>query len=169
MSKRIVECLPNGSIKIHIDFKPNRSTEELDSILINQIKRQGGKAIKACLTFFIPEKLVPILLGLCNIEPYKKSSQITTPERRKILKQFKGLHLTLLRHRPIEEAIVTAGGVNLDEVDAKTMESKLMKGLYFAGEVLDIDGPTGGLISRQRSLRDTLPAILLIKMTIAFS
>ena len=133
MSKRLVEGLPNGFIQIYIDFKPNRSTEELDSILINQIKRQGGKAIKACLTFFIPEKLVPILLGLCNIEPYKKSSQITTPERRKILKQFKGLHLTLLRHRPIEEAIVTAGGVNLDEVDAKTMESKLMKGVIFCG------------------------------------
>ncbi|MBI2557130.1 MAG: NAD(P)/FAD-dependent oxidoreductase, partial [Planctomycetes bacterium] len=72
------------------------------------------------------------------------ASQITTPERRKILKQLKGLHLTLLRHRPVEEAIVTAGGVNLDEVDAKTMESKLLKGLYFAGEVFDIDGPTGG-------------------------
>ncbi len=144
MSKRLVECLPNGFIQIHIDFKPNRSTEELDSILINQIKRQGCKAIKACLTFFIPEKLVPILLGLCNIEPHKKASQITTPERRKILKQLKGLRLTLLRHRPVEEAIVTAGGVNLDEVDAKTMESKHLKGLYFAGETLDIDGPTGG-------------------------
>ncbi|MDO8744837.1 MAG: NAD(P)/FAD-dependent oxidoreductase, partial [Candidatus Brocadiaceae bacterium] len=73
-----------------------------------------------------------------------KASQITTPERRKILKQLKGLPLTLLRHRPVEEAIVTAGGVNLDEVNAKAMESKLLKGLYFAGEVLDIDGPTGG-------------------------
>ena len=144
MSKRIVECLPNGFIQIHIDFKPNRSTEELDSILLNQIKRQGGKAVKSCLTIFVPEKLAPVLLSLCNIEPHKKASQITTPERRKILKQLKGLRLTLLRHRPIEEAIVTAGGVNLDEVDAKTMESKLLKGLYFAGETLDIDGPTGG-------------------------
>lgn len=144
ISKRLVECLPNGFIQIHINFKPNCSTEELDRILLNQIKRQGGKAVKACLTFFIPEKLAPILLVLCNIEPHKKASQITTPERRKILKQLKGLHLTLLRHRPVEEAIVTAGGVNLDEVDAKAMESKLLKGLYFAGETLDIDGPTGG-------------------------
>ena len=144
ISKRLVECLPNGFIQIHIDFKPNCSTEELDRILLNQIKRQGGKAVKSCLTVFVPEKLAPVLLGLCNIEPHKKASQITTPERRKILKQLKGLHLTLLRHRPVEEAIVTAGGVNLDEVDAKTMESKLLKGLYFAGETLDIDGPTGG-------------------------
>lgn len=144
MSKRLVECLPNGFIQIHIDFKPNCSTEELDRILLNQIKRQGGKVVKSCLTVFVPEKLAPVLLSLCNIEPHKKASQITTPERRKILKQLKGLRLTLLRHRPVEEAIVTAGGVNLDEVDAKTMESKLLKGLYFAGETLDIDGPTGG-------------------------
>jgi len=144
MSKRLVECLPNGFIQIYIDCKPNRSTEELDSILVNQIKRQGGKAVKSCLTIFVPEKLAPVLLSLCNIEPHKKASQITTPERRKILKQLKGLRLTLLRHRPVEEAIVTAGGVNLDEVNAKTMESKLLKGLYFAGETLDIDGPTGG-------------------------
>ena len=62
----------------------------------------------------------------------------------RIVKQLKDVHLTLVRHRPIEETIITAGGVCLDEVDAKTMESKLTKGLYFAGEALDIDGPTGG-------------------------
>ena len=144
MSKRVVECLPNGSVQIHIDFKPHHTSEELDKILLNQIKRHGNKAIKSCLTFFIPEKLAPILLNLCNIEPQKKASQITAPERKKILKQLKGLHLTLIRHRPIEEAIVTAGGISLNEVDAKTMESKLLEGLYFAGEVLDVDGPTGG-------------------------
>ena len=63
MSKRIVECLPNGSIKIHIDFKPNRSTEELDSILLNQIKRQGGKAVKSCLTIFVPGEISPYFIG----------------------------------------------------------------------------------------------------------
>ena len=144
MSKRLVECLPNGPVQIHIDFKPKHATEELDDILLNQIKRHGGKAIKSCLTPLIPEKLAPILLNLCNIETQKKASQITTPERNKILKQLKGLRLTLVRHRPIEEAIVTAGGISLDEVDTRTMKSKLLEGLYFAGEVLDIDGPTGG-------------------------
>lgn len=144
MSKCIVECLPAGPVEIHIDFKPHHTSEELDDILLNQIKRHGSKVIKSCLTFFIPEKLVPVLLNLCNIDPHKKVSQITAPERKKILKQLKGLRLTLIRHRPIEEAIVTAGGIKLDEVDAKTMESRLLEGLYFAGEVLDIDGPTGG-------------------------
>ncbi len=144
MSKRFVECLPNGSIQIHIDFKPNYTFEKLDNVLLERIKRNGSKAIKSCLTFFVPEKLVPILLNMCNSESQKKSSQITIPERKRILKQLKGLHLTLIHHRPIGEAIVTAGGISLNEVDAKTMESELLDGLYFAGEVLDIDGPTGG-------------------------
>lgn len=144
ISKCIVESLVNGPVQVHIDIKPHHTLEELDKTLLNQIKRHGAKAIKSCLPFFIPERLTSILLNLCNIEPQKKASQITTPERRKILKQLKGLHLSLIRHRPIEEAIVTAGGVNLDEVDARTMESKLVKGMFFAGEVLDIDGPTGG-------------------------
>lgn len=144
MSKRIVECLPDGAVQIHIDFKPKYTLKELEGVLLDQIKRYGGKAMKSCLSFFIPVKLTPVFLNLCNIEPQKKASQITAPERKRILKQLKGLHLTLLRHRPIEEAMVTAGGIRLDEVDAKTMQSNLLGGLYFAGEVLDIDGPTGG-------------------------
>lgn len=144
ISKHLVECLLNGSVQISIDFKPNSTLEELDNILLAQIKRHGNKSIKSCLTFFIPEKLSPILLNICNIEPHKKASQITLPERKRIVKQLKGLQLMITHHRPVEEAIVTAGGVSLSEVDARTMESKIVKGLYFAGEVLDIDGPTGG-------------------------
>ncbi|TVL98770.1 MAG: aminoacetone oxidase family FAD-binding enzyme [Candidatus Brocadia sp. WS118] len=144
MSKRIVGCLPDGSVQIRIDLKPKHTPEELDSILLDQIKRHGSKTMKACLTFFIPEKLAPIFMNLCNIEPQKKASQITAPERKRIVKLLKGLPLTFTRHRPIEEAIVTAGGIRLDEIDAKTMQSKLCEGVYFAGEVLDIDGPTGG-------------------------
>lgn len=144
MSKRIVECLPKGSVQIRIDFKPRHTPEELDTILLSQMKRHGSKAMKSCLTFFIPEKLAPVLLNLCNIDPQKKASQITTSERKRMLNQLKGLHLTCIRHRPIGEAIVTAGGISLNEVDARTMKSKLLEGLYFAGEVLDVDGPTGG-------------------------
>ncbi|NUN24871.1 MAG: NAD(P)/FAD-dependent oxidoreductase, partial [Candidatus Jettenia caeni] len=144
MSKRLVERLPEGPIRIYIDFKPNHAFHELDILLLDQIKRHGSKAIKSCLTFLIPEKLVSILLHFCDIELQKKAAQITASERKKILKQLKGLSLTLVRHRPVEEAIVMAGGINLHEVDTKTMKSKLREGLYFAGEVLDIDGPTGG-------------------------
>lgn len=144
VSKRLVECLPNGPIQMRIDFKPRQSVEELDRILLDHIKRQGSKGVKSCLTFFVPEKLAPIMLGFCAIEPQKKSSQITAPERKRILKHLKGLTLTLIKHRPVGEAMVTAGGISLNDVDAKTMKSKIVEGLYFAGEVLDIDGPTGG-------------------------
>ena len=144
ISITIVECLSNGPVQLHIDFKPNHATEKLDEMLLHQIRKLGGKTIKSCLTLFISEKVAPVFLGLCNVDPQKKASQITLPERKKIVKQLKDVRLTLVRHRPIEESIITAGGVCLDEVDAKTMESKHTKGLYFAGEVLDIDGPTGG-------------------------
>ncbi len=144
ISKHLVECLINGPIQIRIDFKPNHTPEEMNSILQTQIRRHGSKAMKSCMTLFIPEKLSPVLLDICTIEPHKKASQITVSERKRILKQLKGLQLTLIHHRPIEEAIVTAGGVSLNEIDASTVESKLVKGLYFAGEVLDVDGPTGG-------------------------
>ncbi|MEK7732873.1 MAG: NAD(P)/FAD-dependent oxidoreductase, partial [Planctomycetota bacterium] len=144
ISKTIVECLSNGPVQLHIDFKPNHALEKLDETLLHQIRKFGSKTIKSCLTLFISEKVAHVFLGICNIDPQKKASQITLQERKKIVKHLKDVHLTLVRHRPIEESIITAGGVCLDEVDAKTLESKLTKGLYFAGETLDIDGPTGG-------------------------
>ncbi|MBM4081765.1 MAG: aminoacetone oxidase family FAD-binding enzyme, partial [Planctomycetes bacterium] len=88
--------------------------------------------------------LLPVLLRLAEIDPEKKAAQFGKSDRKKLCRLLKDLRLTLLRPRPIEEAIVTAGGVCLDEVDPKTMQSRLVKGLYFAGEVLDVDGPTGG-------------------------
>lgn len=144
ISKTIVECLSNGPVQLHIDFKPNHALEKLDETLLHQIRKFGSKTIKSCLTLFISEKVAHVFLGICNIDPQKKASQITLQERKKIVKHLKDVHLTLVRHRPIEESIITAGGICLDEVDAKTLESKLTKGLYFAGETLDIDGPTGG-------------------------
>lgn len=144
ISKTIVECLSNGPVQLHIDFKPNHALEKLDETLLHQIRKFGSKTIKSCLTLFISEKVAHVFLGICNVDPQKKASQITLQERKKIVKHLKDVHLTLVRHRPIEESIITAGGICLDEVDAKTLESKLTKGLYFAGETLDIDGPTGG-------------------------
>lgn len=144
ISKTIVECLSSGPVQLHIDFKPNHALEKLDETLQHQIRKFGSKTIKSCLTLFISEKVAHVFLGICNIDPQKKASQMTVQERKKIVKHLKDVHLTIVRHRPIEESIITAGGVCLDEVDAKTLESKLVKGLYFAGETLDIDGPTGG-------------------------
>ena len=144
ISKRIMENYGNGAVRISIDFKPNMSPAELTAQLVKKINANGGKAIKTCLTYFVPEKLSPLLLNICGIDEKKKASQITAKERKKILDQLKGLSLTLSSHRPVEEAIITGGGIDLNEVESRTMESKLIKGLYLAGEVLDVDGPTGG-------------------------
>ena len=144
ISKRIMENYGNGAVRISIDFKPNMPPAELTTQLVKKINANGGKAIKTCLTYFVPEKLSPLLLNICGIDEKKKASQITAKERKKILDQLKGLSLTISSHRPIEEAIITGGGIDLNEVESRTMESKLIKGLYLAGEVLDVDGPTGG-------------------------
>ncbi|WP_347275525.1 NAD(P)/FAD-dependent oxidoreductase [Candidatus Kuenenia sp.] len=144
ISKRIMKNYGNGAVRISIDFKPNMSPAELTAQLVKKINANGGKAIKTSLTYFVPEKLSPLLLNICGIDEKKKASQITAKERKKILDQLKGLSLTLSSHRPIEEAIITGGGIDLNEIESRTMESKLIKGLYLAGEALDVDGPTGG-------------------------
>ncbi|MCF6150380.1 MAG: NAD(P)/FAD-dependent oxidoreductase [Candidatus Kuenenia sp.] len=144
ISKRIMENFGNGVIRIRIDFKPGITPGELDTLLVKKINSNGGKAIKTCISHFVPERLSPLLLSTCGIDEKKKASQVTAKERKKMLEQLKGLTLTVSSHRPIEEAIVTGGGIDLNEVESRTMESKLINGLYFAGEVLDIDGPTGG-------------------------
>ena len=92
----------------------------------------------------LPKKLVPVIVKLSGIKPSTKVNQITKDMRAKLVNILKDLKITVLRFRPIEEAIVTSGGVSTKEIDPKTMESKLCKGLYFAGEVIDVDAYTGG-------------------------
>lgn len=92
----------------------------------------------------MPSKLIPVFLQRCGISPEKAMHQITREERQRMVELLKNFRFTLTKARPLEEAIVTAGGVSVKEVFPKTMESKLAAGLYFTGEVLDIDGMTGG-------------------------
>lgn len=144
ISKKIVESLPNGSVTLSIDLKPYSTQDELDDALLYHLKKYGGKQIKNALDGFLSPRLVPALLKICEIDEYEKASQVGKSERKRFIKLLKDLRLALIRHRPIEEAMVTAGGVSLDEIDPKTMQSKIVEGLYFAGEALDVDGPTGG-------------------------
>jgi predicted Rossmann fold flavoprotein len=131
-------------ITLHLDLKPKTTSEDLDRRLLAQLTKFGGKRVKNALTEFLPAHLVPVLLRLAEMDPEKKASQFSKSDRRKLCRLLKDVRLTLVRPRPIEEAIVTAGGVCLDEIDPRTMQSRLVRGLYFAGEVLDVDGPTGG-------------------------
>lgn len=128
----------------HIDFKPALSLEKLDARLLREIEAQHNKQLKNSLHTLMPSKLIPVFIARLGISPEKVLHQLTREERLRMARLLKDFRLTLTGARPLEEAIVTAGGVNVKEISPKTMESKLVRGLYFTGEVLDIDGKTGG-------------------------
>ena len=130
--------------EIHIDLKPAVSYEQLDKRIQKDFLENTNKNFINALDSLLPKKLVPVIVRLCGIKPATKVNQITREQRAQLVNLLKDLKLTVLRFRPIEEAIVTSGGVSVKEIDPKTMESKLCKGLYFAGEVIDVDAYTGG-------------------------
>ena len=127
-----------------IDFKSALSPEKLDARILRDIEEQKNKQLKNALHGLMPGKLIPVFIQKSGISPDKAMHQITREERQKMVELLKNFRFTITKARPIEEAIVTAGGVSVKEVSPKTMESKLVPGLYFTGEVLDIDGMTGG-------------------------
>ncbi len=127
-----------------IDFKPALSPEKLDARILRDIEEQKNRQLKNALHGLMPSKLIPVFIQQSGISPDKAMHQITREERQKMVELLKNFRFTITKARPIEEAIVTAGGVSVKEVSPKTMESKLVPGLYFTGEVLDIDGMTGG-------------------------
>lgn len=132
------------SVRLFIDLKPALSEEKLDERLQRDLARYSRRQFKNSLDDLLPQKLIPVIVELSGIDGNKESNQVSRNERRRLLELLKGLELTITGTRPIAEAIVTAGGVDVKEINPKTMESKLVKGLYFAGEIIDVDGYTGG-------------------------
>ncbi|MBQ9912748.1 MAG: NAD(P)/FAD-dependent oxidoreductase [Clostridia bacterium] len=130
--------------EIHIDLKPALTYEQLDKRIQRDFLENSNKNFINALDALLPKKLVPVIVRLSGIKPSTKVNQITKEMRAKLVNILKDLKVTVLRFRPIEEAIITSGGVSTKEIDPKTMESKLCKGLYFAGEVIDVDAYTGG-------------------------
>lgn len=131
-------------IKIGIDLKPALSEEELDKRIIRDFEKNTNRQFKNSLDELLPQKLIPVIISLSGIDDSKEVHQITKAERKALVKLLKDFSLTVSGTRPIAEAIVTSGGINLKEINPKTMESKLIKGLYFAGEIIDLDAFTGG-------------------------
>lgn len=129
---------------ISIDLKPALSEDELDKRIIRDFEKNNNKQFKNSLDQLLPQKLIPIIVSLSGIDESKEVHQITKLERKSLIMLLKGFTVSVSDTRPIEEAIVTSGGINLKEINPKTMESKLLKGLYFAGEIIDLDAYTGG-------------------------
>jgi len=134
----------NKQTFIVIDLKPGLTYEELDRRLLKDFDLYKNKYFKNSLDDLLPKKLIPVIIKLSGIPEDRQVNQITREERKMIVNLLKGFSFEIIGTRPISEAIVTSGGVDIKEVNPKTMESKIVKGLYFAGEILDVDAFTGG-------------------------
>ena len=128
----------------YIDLKPALSEDQLDSRILRDFEGEKNKDFANSLDKLLPKSIIPVIIALSGIEPTLKVNQITREMRAALCKAIKALPLHITGFRPIEEAIITGGGISVKEINPSTMESKLVKGLYFAGEIIDADAYTGG-------------------------
>lgn len=135
---------PNGEYKISIDLKPALDTQTLDKRILRDFEKYKNKNFNNSLSDLLPKKLIPIIIKLSGIDEYKKVNEITKEERQKLVSLIKDLEFNVDGLRGYDEAIITKGGIDVKEINPKTMESKKVEGLYFVGEVLDLDSLTGG-------------------------
>ena len=142
--KNIDELLKDGKIIINIDLKPALSKEKLDDRILRDFDKEKNKLFRNSLDDLLPQKLINPVIDLSGINPNKKVNEISKKERLNLIEILKGFSITICGFRPVEEAIITAGGIKIKEINPKTMESKIVKSLYFAGEIIDIDAYTGG-------------------------
>lgn len=139
-----LRSLSEGQYELHINLKPGLSEEQLEQRLLRDFESFSNKDFRNALGNLLPKSLIPVFLRKTGVNPYKKVNQITREERKAILHTLRHFVIPLSGFRPVEEAIVTSGGVDVREVSPKTLMSKKVDGLYFAGEVLDVDAYTGG-------------------------
>lgn len=130
--------------RVEIDLKPALSPEQLDARLQRDFTQFANRDFDNALSELLPHKLIPVFVRLSELDPQMKCNQITKDMRRGLVQLLKALSVTIEGFRPIEEAIITSGGVKVSEINPKTMESKCVKGLYFSGEIIDADAYTGG-------------------------
>ena len=142
--KNIDELLKNQKIKLIVDLKPALSMEKLDLRVQRDFEEEKNKEFKNSLNNLLPQKLINTIVELSNINPEKKVNEIKKEERLELVSLLKNFTITISGFRPLDEGIVTSGGISIKEINPKTMESKIIKNLFFAGEVIDVDGYTGG-------------------------
>jgi predicted Rossmann fold flavoprotein len=145
LSRIVVKELQNkNKVEISIDMKPALDEEKLDNRLLRDLNEHGKKKIGNIFRYWLPASMIPVFIELLEIDPEKECHQVTAAERKQIRHLLKNLRFKVSHHRSFKEAIITAGGVSTNEISFKTMESKLVSGLYFAGEMIDLDAETGG-------------------------
>ena len=142
--KNIEQLMKEKKIILKIDFKPALKEEKLDERILRDFNEFKNKQFKNALDKLLPQKLIPVIIEKSEINPNKKVNEITKKERANLLKQLKDFEVDVKEFRSIDEAIITSGGISIKEINPKTMESKKIKGLFFAGEIIDVDSYTGG-------------------------
>ena len=142
--KNVEELLKKGKIKLQIDLKPALNEEKLNLRLLRDFEKYKNKQIINSLNELLPKKMIEPVIKKAKIKNEKRINEITKQERENLIRVIKCFEITISGFRPIEEAIITRGGINVKEINPKTMESKLIEGLYFAGEIIDVDAYTGG-------------------------
>ena len=133
-----------GQCRLIIDLKPALEENKLDARLLRDLEMYQNRSMENALTDILPRSMIPVMLRRARIDPAMQANSLTKQQRRSLLEQMKAFSLEITGKRPVSEAIITSGGIKVSEVDPKTMQSKLVTGLYFAGEVLDCDAYTGG-------------------------
>lgn len=137
-------CKPGERYTVELDLKPALDAEKLEARMLRDLKQYCNRSMENALADLYPHALIPALLDMAQIDPFGKANALTREKRQTLLRLTKAFPIAITGLRPVDEAIITRGGVNVREVDPKTMESKLVRGLYFAGEILDCDAYTGG-------------------------
>ena len=144
-SSYITNYLDKGEkVTLYIDLKPALSEEQLDARILRDFNKAKNKEFKNSLSHLLPKKLIDVIIRLSLISPNKQVNSVTNEERKVLLKLIKNLPLEIIKTSDYKQAVITKGGVNVDEINPATMESKLVNNIYFTGEVLDLDGLTGG-------------------------
>lgn len=144
LSARVSGLLKKGPVSLFIDLKPGLTQEELDQKLRQEFQNFGSGLLKNYCAGILPARLGPFVLAAAGVEAQQKCHQVSAAGRRKIVEVLKGFRLTISKTRALSEGMITCGGVCLKEVDPRTLESRKIKGLFFCGEVLDLDAPSGG-------------------------
>ncbi len=145
LSRQVVDAFARGDqVEIELDLKPALDAKKLDNRLIRDFHQRGKENLASILRGLIPKELLLTCFMMTAVDPERRGHQITLTERKKLLLWLKGLRLTISGHRPLAEAIITAGGVDLKEINPKTMASRLVENLFIAGELLDLQADTGG-------------------------
>ena len=139
-----MEDMSKDNYKIVLDLKPVLDEEKLDKRIQRDFQKYSNKNFENSLNDLLPKKLIPVIVKLSGINPYMKVNQISKENRKNLVHLIKNMTFTVKNYRPIEEAIITSGGVKTSEINSSTMESKLVSGLFFAGEIIDVDAYTGG-------------------------